>query len=235
MAVETVSTRQRATARVVDLVAGPTRAGAVDDFELAHARTALARLKGLIGREGLLDLLATEIEEGNAFLKKMARDSQGVFRSATTALAVRGIKSAQFLHWLDNSFGNEAVLLAAEPGHYVIARKPDSKVTVVEQLGTHICHIELPAYDATMSWAAETADEMLPESQYPIRRIAPIRLPDGTLVGRLLHQFGDTDEGFNANLTVYFPVSCPEDFFEEHRQHLAVEFRNWITAAAAQR
>ena len=29
-------------------------------------------------------------------------------------------------------------------------------------------------------------------------------------------------------------AACPEDVFEHHRQHLAVEFRNWILAAAAE-
>jgi len=53
-------------------------------------------------------------------------------------------------------------------------------------------------------------------------------------VGRMLTQFGDTAEGFNASLTAYFPTACPEDVFEHHRQHLAVEFRNWIVAAASE-
>ena len=70
--------------------------------------------------------------------------------------------------------------------------------------------------------------------EYPFRRIARITLPDGTLLGRMLTQFGDTAGGFAASLTVYLPVECPEDVFEHHRQHLAVEFRNWIVAAAAQ-
>ena len=53
-------------------------------------------------------------------------------------------------------------------------------------------------------------------------------------MGRMFTQFGDTAEGFNASLTAYFPAACPEDVFEHHRQHLAVEFRNWILAAAAE-
>ncbi|AYG85022.1 hypothetical protein DWB77_07238 [Streptomyces hundungensis] len=57
-------------------------------------------------------------------------------------------------------------------------------------------------------------------------------LEDGTAVGRALIQFGDTADGFIAHLTVYFPTSCPQDVLDHHRRHYAVEFRNWIIAAA---
>ncbi|MGD0609084.1 MAG: hypothetical protein ABSA53_36585 [Streptosporangiaceae bacterium] len=30
----------------------------------------------------------------------------------------------------------------------------------------------------------------------------------------------------------YFPAAAPEEFIEGHRQHLAVEFTNWIVSAA---
>ncbi|MFF1688005.1 MULTISPECIES: hypothetical protein [unclassified Streptomyces] len=60
-------------------------------------------------------------------------------------------------------------------------------------------------------------------------------LEDGTVVGRALIQFGDTADGFTANLTVYFPTSCPKDVLDHHLRHYAVEFRNWIVAAAEAR
>jgi alkyl hydroperoxide reductase subunit AhpF len=41
--------------------------------------------------------------------------------------------------------------------------------------------------------------------------------------------------GFTANLTVYFPVTCPDEVLDHHLRHYAVEFRNWIVAAAAAR
>jgi hypothetical protein len=115
----------------------------------------------------------------------------------------------------------------------VIAPNPDSTVTIVENIGSQVCDVRLPAHAAATNWADVTLPELLPESEYPFRRIAEMSLPDGTVAGRMLTQFGDTDEGFNANLTCYFPLSCPEELFEHHRQHLAVEFTNWILAAAA--
>lgn len=66
------------------------------------------------------------------------------------------------------------------------------------------------------------------------RRIQPWLL-DGTVVGRALIQFGDTADGCTSNLTVYFPVTCPDEVLDHHLRHYAVEFRNWIVAAAAAR
>ena len=58
-----------------------------------------------------------------------------------------------------------------------------------------------------------------------------LTLPDGTIIGHALHQFQETETGFDALLAIYFPAAAPEDLIEGHRQHLAVEFTNWITAA----
>lgn len=224
----------------VELVSGPTTSGGIDSHELAHARRALARLKSLVGHQGLLDLLAEDITEGNAFFRELAARSDGQLRSATTVLAVRGqLKAAPFLRWLEHAFSDENVLLAAEPEHYVFITNPDGSVTVVENLGPYVASVRLPGFDDEIQIpnddeeAARTVPELLPVSQYPFRRLALISLPDGTAIGRMLIQCGDTGEGFSTSLTVYFPSDCPDEVFEGHLQHLAVEFRNWIVAAAA--
>jgi uncharacterized protein len=231
---DVTATDQKSAACVVDLLSGPTAPGSIDDFELQHARRVLAQLKAAIGREGLLELLSPDIKSGVDFLRDMAEQSKGELRPATTMLRVKGLKATPFLHWLDGQFDKEAVMLAAEPDHFVVAPHADARVTIVETLGEYVCQIHLPPYDGAATWDAAVVDELLPESEYQFRRIARITLPDRTLVGRMLTQFGDTAEGFNASLTAYFPTACPEDVFEHHRQHLAVEFRNWIVAAASE-
>ncbi|MGC5396030.1 hypothetical protein ACPXCP_09775 [Streptomyces sp. DT20] len=85
-----------------------------------------------------------------------------------------------------------------------------------------------------MAWAAD-ADERLPEAEFPYKKATNFYLADGTVVGRVLIQFGDTAEGFTSSLTVYLPTSCPESVLEHHLRHFAVEFRNWIIASAAAR
>ncbi len=144
--------------------------------------------KALIGREGLLQLLSPQIEEGVDFLREMARKFNGELKPVTTVLAVKGFKATPFLHWLDRQFDNESVMLAAEPDHFVIAPNPDATVTIVEQLGSFVSLIKLPAYDGAAIWDAAVVDQLLPESEYQFRRLGRMTLTDGTLVGRMLTQ-----------------------------------------------
>ncbi|MFE2912972.1 hypothetical protein [Kitasatospora indigofera] len=217
----------------VTLEAGPAGSGSIDDFELFYARRALDRFRTLLGRQGLLDLLAAEIEEGNAFLRESARTSGGSFKAGTTVLATKGLTSAAFLAWMDEAFaGDERALLMAHPEHYVMGTDSVG-ARVVENIGPHIADFYMGGWGTdAMAWA-EDAAELLPESEFPRKMSSNLFLADGTVIGRALIQFGDTADGFTANLTVYFPVTCPDDVLDHHLRHYAVEFRNWIVAAGA--
>ncbi|GGZ64405.1 hypothetical protein [Streptomyces subrutilus] len=219
----------------VTLESGPTGSGSIDDFELFYARRALDRFRTRLGRQGLLDLLAADIEEGNAFLRESALASDGRFTPGTTVLATRGLTSGEFLAWMEKAFaGDEKPLLDAHPEHYVMAPGADG-FNVVENIGPHVCSFYMGGWGTdAMAWAAD-ADELLPESDFPHTMSSNLFLADGTVVGRALTQFGDTADGFTASLTVYVPTSCPPDVLEHHLRHYAVEFRNWIVAAAAAR
>ncbi|MGW2485094.1 hypothetical protein ACWCWQ_35275 [Streptomyces sp. NPDC001571] len=219
----------------VTLESGPAGPGSIDDFELFYARRALDRFRTLLGRQGLLDLLAADIEKGNAFLRESTRTSDGRFKAGTTVLAARGLTSGAFLAWMDKAFaGDGSALLAAHPEHYVMGTD-DIGARVVENIGPHVCSFYMGGWGTdAMAWA-ENAEELLPESEFPRKMSSNLFLADGTVVGRALIQFGDTAEGFTANLSVYFPVTCPDEVLDHHLRHYAVEFRNWIVAAAAAR
>jgi hypothetical protein len=217
----------------IDVVSGPTDHGTVNDYELFYARRALRRLKTRLGRQGLLDLLANDIEKGNAFIRQAAENSNGEFRPATTVLAVTGLTAGEFMSWLDAKTSDEAAMLAAQPEHFAMDGRPDGTVLLVENFGPHVCSCTV-AFGRDVEWAAGAA-EFLPDDQYPVKKISTLELDDGTLIGRVLSQFGDTDDGFSASMSIYFPAACPEELIEHHRRHLAVEFTNWITAAAAAR
>ncbi|MFG2673490.1 hypothetical protein ACPXCP_10175 [Streptomyces sp. DT20] len=218
----------------VTLASGPT-GGSIDDFELFYARRALERFRTRLGRQGLLDLLAEDIEAGNAFLRESARTSEGAFKSGTTVLTTQGIASGEFLAWMDEAFaGDEGPLLAAHPEHYVMGTDSVG-ARVVENIGPHVADFYMGGWGTeALAWAKD-AEELLPESEFPRKMSSNLFLADGTVVGRALIQFGDTAEGFTANLTVYFPATCPDEVLEHHLRHYAVEFRNWIVAAAAAR
>jgi hypothetical protein len=217
----------------VTLVSGPAGGGSIDDFELFYARRALDRFRARLGRQGLLDLLAADIEEGNAFLRESAHASDGSFTAGTTVLATSGLTSAAFLAWMDRAFaGDEQALLAAHPEHYVMGTDSVG-ARVVENIGPHVCSFYMGGWGTdALAWAAD-ADELLPESEFPHKMSSNLFLADGTVVGRALIQFGDTADGFTGNLTIYLPAAAPRDVLEHHLRHYAVEFRNWIVAAAA--
>ncbi|MFJ8748751.1 hypothetical protein ACIREO_05345 [Streptomyces sp. NPDC102441] len=219
----------------VTLEAGPAGAGSIDDFELFYARRALDRFRTLLGRQGLLDLLAADIEAGNAFLRESARTSDGRFKAGTTVLATKGLTSGAFLAWMDQAFaGDERDLLAAHPEHYVMGTD-EIGARVVENIGPHVASFYMGGWGTdALDWAKD-APELLPEAEFPRKMSSNLFLADGTVVGRALIQFGDTADGFTSNLTVYFPVTCPDEVLDHHLRHYAVEFRNWIVAAASAR
>ncbi|MFF1926301.1 hypothetical protein ACFVW8_37770 [Streptomyces sp. NPDC058221] len=217
------------------LVSGPTGGGSIDDFELFYARRALGRLRSRLGRQGLLDLLAEDIGKGEAFLRESAGLSGGSFNVGATVLATRGSTAGEFVAWMDKAFADENVLLAAQPEHYVMAGQPDGAVHIVENIGPHVCSFYLGSWSAeALAWAAD-AEELLPEAEFPHKKASNLFLADGTVVGRVLIQFGDTDDGFTSSLTVYLPTACPESVLEHHLRHFAVEFRNWIVASTTAR
>lgn len=219
----------------VALLSGPAGPGGIDDFELFYARRALSRFRARLGRQGLLDLLAADIEEGNAFLRESARASGGDFTGGTTVLETRGLTTGEFMAWMETAFADENVLLAAHPEHYAMVDQPDGSVRVVENVGPHVCSFLMGGWGAgETAWAADAA-ELLPESEFPHKRASNLSLDDGTVVGRVLTQFGDTGEGFACRLTVYLPTACPDEVLEHHMRHFAVEFRNWIVAAGEAR
>lgn len=217
----------------VQLVSGPTGSGNIDEFELFYARRALKLLKARLGREGLLDLLAADIEEGNAFLREHALASEGRFQQGTTVLSATDLTAGEFVAWMNEAFSDQKVLLDAHPEHYVLGDEPDGSVLVVENVGHPVCSFSMAGWDAeAMAWA-EHAAALLPESDFPFKRATNLVLADGTVVGRVLIQFGDNDDGFTSSLTVYLPAECAADVLDHHLRHFAVEFRNWIVAASA--
>jgi hypothetical protein len=219
-------TEQATKPFALEVTSGPIATGTREDFELAFSRRALARLKARLGRQGLEDLLAPDIEEGIAFLRDMANRSDGKWKPATTELTVRGISTAQFLGWFHDNMPNEAAMLASEPEHFVITANDDGTSSVVENIGPYV-----GSFTIHFTGEEEAVGDLLPE--YPIRMVGHTLLADDTVTMHVLHQFGDTEQGFKAHLTIFFPAAFPDEIIEQHRQHLAVEFGNWVTAAAS--
>jgi hypothetical protein len=214
-----------ATTETIDItvVSGPTSPGTASDWELFFARRALAMLKARLGRQGLLDLLQPDLAASAKTLTACATSSGRQWRPALTQLHAEGLSAAEFLSYFHSIFDDSPKLVAAHPEHFVLAAI-DGGHQVVENLGQHITDFRI-----TYTSEDQAIGELAPD--YPIRVAGTVALPDGTIIGHALHQFRETGSGFDALLVIYFPAAAPEDLIEGHRQHLAVEFTNWITAA----
>jgi hypothetical protein len=214
-----------ATATTVDVTvtAGPTSRGGVADWELYFARRALAKLKSRLGRERLLELLAPDIETSSKALSGWAAESEGRWRPALTHLRVSGLSATEFLAYFEGIFEQQPKMLAAQPEHFVLGLV-DGAMEIVENLGPYLARIEL-----RLTAEDQAVGELL--ADHPIRMVGNATLADGTVVAHLLHQLRDTANGFDVVLGIYFPQAAPEEVVEGHRQHLAVEFTNWIIGA----
>jgi hypothetical protein len=211
----------------VAVVSGPTSPGTVADWELFFARRALATLKSKLGPEQLLKLLKSDIDSSAEQLAEWAAASNGAWQPALTELRVTGMSAAEFLGFFHSASvsADQPRLLAAQPEHFVMV-PVEGGHQVVENLGPHIA-------DFRVFYTDEDHAVVDLDPNYPLRVAADVRLPDGTLVGHALHQFRETADGFEVLLGIYFPGAASEELVEGHRQHLAVEFTNWIVDAAA--
>jgi len=209
---------------------GEDHDGTIEAFELFSARRALGLLKDKLGRLRLLELLQEEIEAGNAFLRAQVQLSAGQEITGTTTLRAHGITAAQFTDWLSRAFGRENVLLAAHPEHYSIHRAPGRDVNIVETLGNHVCSFLMRPWDDSVV-AAQGLRSAAGGSANTRR--SHMVLEDGTVVGSVSTAFDEEVDGLTARLSVTLPGTCGP-LVEQHLEHFAVEFRNWILLAAAE-
>jgi len=211
-------------------LAGEDRDGSIERFELLTARRALKLLKSSLGRIRLLELLDDEIAAGDAFLRGHVERSAGQETTGTTTLRAHGITAAQFTGWLSRAFSREDVLLAGHPEHYAIHPEAGGNVRIVETLGDQVCSFLLGEWDdSVISEHEPPAPGAVPEG-----RRSQLSLEDGTVVGVIANSFTEEPDGFTARLSVSLPTTCGTAVVEQHLEHFAVEFRNWILAAAAE-
>lgn len=211
--------------------AGDERDSTIDGFELFSAHRALTLLKSRLGRERLLELLSDDIAAGDAFLRDHLARSAGRESTGTTVLRARGISAAQFSGWLSRAFQREDVLLAAHPEHYSIHNAPGGSVNIVETLGDKVCSFFMAGWDASV--ATEEELRSAAEDGSDARRSRMV-LEDGTVVGSISNLFQDERDGFTVRLSVTLPATCAPDVIDQHLEHFAVEYRNWILAAAGE-
>jgi hypothetical protein len=222
---------------------GPASEATVDAWELKAARRALNNLKTLLYGERMRQLLKEQMAESDARVKEIVAASNGVFRECRVDVTVKGLTATQFAEAISRTLASlskaatgtpaeqverTTTLLSSHPEHYVLPPYTGINPGIVETIGGHPTRLKtLPPDDLPAFVTSAESDS------YPIKQPARVELDDGTVMGWLLHQYRDTEAGCEFILRVWWPAAAPDIFFEEHAQHFAVEFRNFIRMAAA--
>ena len=120
---------------------------------------------------------------------------------------------------------DEAAMLRACPDHYAIRMGPDGQEVLETTGGSPLAARFVIDYDDVSSLVTP------PDPAWPVQVAGVARAAEGTAIGGVRHQFRTTKQGFEARLTVEFPLPTLPTMVRGHRWHLACEFSNWIEAA----
>jgi hypothetical protein len=205
----------------------------IDTWELKASRRALKTLKSLLSSQEMLSLLEPSIKEADIYYKTIIAQSHGEYKESRIDLKAHGLKVSHFMDWwkewmadLQNPETKQKTFLEtmvpAHPEHYVLPPYPSG---VVETIGEHIARVQIkPIFDPPAFVSAyEDA------SYQPLSVIGT--LDDGSVLFYILQELRDCDEGSEFRLRLLFPAAAPQVFFDEHAEHLAVEFRSFVTSA----
>ena len=205
---------------------GPTIPGTADDYELYFARRGLKKIKDRLGVEATEKLLQPDIDESNEFWRKvLAENTTNEFKPARIELSIEGLDMKEFLDWFRTRCQkNVSHMLAGQPEHWVVLSDEHGDEKVIENLGPWVSRFFIK-FEAP-SQPFQKADMY---DDYPLKLSGHGYTDDGQVNGYVLHQFRPHSArvGFDVNLCIYFPASAPEVLFEQHHQHLVVEFTNW--------
>lgn len=184
----------------------------------------------------MLDLLQNQIQDADIFFKKLVIESNGQFKECRIDLKAKGFESKYFMEWQKSMADDLATaesrqesfltdLAPAHPEHYGLPANTTNTMGIIETIGEHIARIRIHN-------DFEIPDFVLAYADPSFTSIPVIgSLGDGTVLLYVLHELRDTEDGCDLILRLLFPAAAPQILFEEHAQHLAIEFRNFVTAA----
>lgn len=195
--------------------------------DVSARREALLRAKLELGPAEITARLHRDIKIADFVAYRQARVSRRR-RLCTIDLHVAGTSATTFIDWFTRATAesDQAAMLKACPDHFSIETRADGRQAVLETTGgSPFASLFFIDY-GDLSSLVTAADPDYPE------QIAGVAFSDsGQPIGGVRHQFRSTSQGFDARLTVEFPLTTLPSMIKAHRWHLACEFSNWITNA----
>lgn len=183
----------------------------------------------------MLDLLHEQLEAADVYYKDIIAKSNGQYKESRIDLAVDGMTKAEFLAWwkhwmiaLSNPETKQKTFLdtmvPAHPEHYA---PPPYPAGIIETIGEHVARVRIqPSMDLPEFVKAHSDP-----SYQPLSAIGT--LDDGSILFYIFQEVREARErGCDFRLRLLFPAAAPQVFFDEHAEHLAVEFRSFLATAA---
>ncbi|OZG69311.1 hypothetical protein [Bifidobacterium eulemuris] len=202
----------------------------IQNEELSEIRQLILQRKLDLGQDVLKKLMRKETCLADILVRRFVRLSHEEYVLSGIDIYANGISAKDFTAWFDLQVkkNNIPAMLAAHPEHYIIDNRPDGTQYVCETNGGS------PFAAAFTIYFNETNCINIPLlADHPHRIEGVSKLSDGKRVGAARHQFQDTPEGLQGHLCIEFPKKTMAKVVDGHKWHLAIEFSNWLEAAAA--
>ncbi|KAA9292159.1 hypothetical protein QP168_03930 [Aerococcus urinae] len=197
---------------------------------LVTLRNSLNQLKQSLTYEEILRHLGWKLKLMATLMRAIAWLSLGRVKYATCTLEVDGLTIEEFAPLVKDfvtkdSPGIRQINLAANPEHYVL--EPRGQLfEVIETAGASPLPIQF-----LIDFSSDQGLVSQEDPAYPLQMVGLAYLAKGSQVGGIRHQFRNTETGMEARTLVEFPAACPSYIVKDHCLHLALEWKNWISAA----
>ncbi|KAH6668507.1 hypothetical protein B0J14DRAFT_167117 [Halenospora varia] len=203
-------------------------------IELPYSRRALLLLKDRLTPNGVLQVLANDIDNADAAWQAILAASSGQTPipaiSTVEALIPSHIMNASaFLTWFSSPAPHK--LLQAHPEHYVEIESVANGITsinIVEEWGSLLFHYSIPNYGP-----GPKKPYMATLKDYPYQAVGKVTLRDGTVIANIHNSLRDKEDGTGIEAVLYgwLPSAAPTDVIQGLRNHQSIEFSNWLQFA----
>ncbi|MHC3403331.1 hypothetical protein [Aerococcus sp. Group 2] len=197
---------------------------------LTTLRNKLNQLKQSLSYEEIVHRLGWKLKLMALVMRYISRLSFGRVKYAACTLEVDELTIEEFAPLAKDFVSKDSteirqINLEANPEHYVL--EPRGQLfEVIETAGASPLPIQFFIDFSSDQGLVSQADPA-----YPLQMVGLAYLANGIPVGGIRHQFRNTETGMEAKTLVEFPAACPSYIVKDHCLHLALEWKNWISAA----
>ncbi len=181
------------------------------------------QVRGNYSGQEMIEYYTDSFKKSDEMWKKLDYGQDKPMKVSRCHLTVIGLMLPQFMQIMKKMQQDESVLLGAHPEHFTTI-VTDHDITGIEPFGMYgtptLVHVKIA--DVSDLGAQIQKDRL---ADYPIATTGKAYLTDdATEINTPFHQLKPTDNGFEAELAVYWPAGVPDELVTGHSLHLAMEF-----------